>query len=91
MREIPSRRLSALGTEWGSGLEDILDEILEANTGRLDLDSQSMQDRIDSVNDKIDDENDRLDRYEERLVAKYARLETTLTLLQQQLAYFSAS
>ena len=72
----------------GSSFAGILDEILDVGTGRLDMDDEIMQDKIDNVSDHIESETKRLDRIEARLIAKYARLEKTLSLLQQQFGAF---
>jgi len=64
-------------------LEDLLDTILEAN-GRLDISAETLDDRIEQMESTIEREESRLENIEARLVAKFARLEKTLTLLQQQ-------
>lgn len=66
--------------------EDVLDRILQATTGTLELEQDHVKDRIEHLQDRIDAEEQRLTRREARLVAKYARLEKTLALLQNQMA-----
>jgi flagellar hook-associated protein 2 len=66
-------------------LDNVLDNILDAQ-GQLDLSSGVLDSQIKQMGDSIEREQARLDREEERLYQKYARLETTLTLLQQQYA-----
>ena len=60
--------------------------MLEVTSGTLALDQNIDQIRSSHLQDQIDTEEDRLADVEERLVAKYARLERTLTLLQNQMA-----
>ncbi len=64
-------------------LEDLLDTILEAN-GRLDISDEVLDDKIKQMESTIEREESRLEKVEARLIAKFARLEKTLTLLQQQ-------
>ncbi|MBP7051071.1 MAG: flagellar filament capping protein FliD [Phycisphaerae bacterium] len=71
-------------------MDDALEGILNATTGMLALDQDQVQDQIDHLQDAIDREEDRLEGVETRLIAKYARLEKTLTLLQNQFAGLSS-
>jgi len=64
-------------------LDTLIDEILDTD-GRLDLAEDSLDDKIDEIEDDIEDETDRIADYQTRLEEKYARLEKTLTELQQQ-------
>ncbi len=64
-------------------LEDLLDGILDTG-GRFETSTNAMDNKISSVKDKISKEQQRLEGVEKRLVQKYARLEKTLTILQQQ-------
>jgi len=66
-------------------MEDVLGRILKATNGVLTLNQESTDDRISRLKDDIESEEDRLTRRETRLIAKYARLESTLTLLQSQM------
>jgi flagellar capping protein FliD len=65
-------------------LEDVIDGILETD-GRVDISVDNAQARIDELERKIDYEEDRLERVEERLILRYARLEKTLTAMQEQM------
>jgi len=64
-------------------LEDLLDTILKAY-GRLDISDEVLDDKIKQMEFTIEREESRLEDAEARLIAKFARLEKTLTLLQQQ-------
>jgi flagellar capping protein FliD len=64
-------------------LEDFLDEILETN-GRIGIAEDILDDQIKQMEDTIEREESRLEDVEARLIAKFARLEKTLSLLQQQ-------
>ncbi len=68
--------------------EDFLDEILEAD-GRLDVSKDILDGRITAMERRIENEEARLTKVETRLITKYARLERTLILLQQQMAAVS--
>ncbi len=72
-------------------MEDTLDRFLKSTTGWLGLDEESVETQIENLEDRIAIEEDRLSRHEDRLVAKYARLEKTLTLLQNQMAALGLS
>jgi len=65
-------------------LEDLLEEILEAN-GRLDISKDIVEDRITDIEWTIKREEERLEMIETRLIEKFARLEKTLATLQQQM------
>jgi len=65
-------------------LENMLDEILEVD-GRLDIGSDILDDKIEQIDLTIDREEARLEWVEQNLVEKFARMEKTLTLLQQQM------
>jgi len=71
---------------FAGAVEDVLDRILKATNGALTLNQESTDDRISRLKDDIESEEDRLTRREARLVAKYAQLESTLTLLQSQMS-----
>ncbi len=64
-------------------LEDFLDEILKTN-GRIDIAEDILDDKIKQMENTIEREESRLEDVEARLIAKFARLEKTLSLLQQQ-------
>lgn len=69
-------------------LEDLLEEILEAN-GRLDISEDIVEDRITNIESTIEREEERLELIETRLIQKFARLEKTLAMLQQQMGAVS--
>jgi len=84
--------LTSAGTFTGSirikqgmvgALEDFLDEILKTN-GRIDIADDILDDQIKQMENTIEREESRLEDVEARLIAKFARLEKTLSLLQQQ-------
>jgi len=84
--------LTSTGTFTGSirvkqgmvgSLEDFLEEILE-NNGRINIAEDILDDQIKQMEDTIEREESRLEDVEARLIAKFARLEKTLSLLQQQ-------
>jgi len=66
-------------------LEETIQEVIEAD-GRLDVGVEFIEGRIDTLEKKIKDEEARLENREDRLVAKFARMERTLTTLQQQMS-----
>ncbi|MHC4395218.1 MAG: flagellar filament capping protein FliD [Planctomycetota bacterium] len=68
-------------------LEDFVDEILKTD-GRIDISKDILNDSIEQMEKTIEREENRLDGIEARLIAKFARLEKTLSLIQQQ---FSAA
>ena len=71
---------------FAGAMDDKIDRFVKASTGWLTLDQESIKTQIANLDDRIEQEEDRLSRVEERLVARYARLEKTLTLLQNQMA-----
>ena len=64
-------------------LENLLDDVLKTD-GQLDTSTKVLNEKNAALQAKIDKEQIRLDKAEKRLVAKYARLETILTRMQQQ-------
>jgi flagellar hook-associated protein 2 len=72
-------------------IEDILDKMLKATTGSIQIDQEYVDDQIDNIQKKIDNEEDRLNVKEQRLVARFATLEKTLALLQNQMAALGIS
>lgn len=66
-------------------LEELASEMLQ-KTGRVPVAQDSLSDKIDRLNDRIEEEQYRLEKVENRLVMRYARLESQLTLIQQQFA-----
>ncbi len=70
---------------FAGAMQDALDRILKTTTGVIDIDQEHIDDTIKSLQDRIDEEQARLDRKQEQLVAKFARMEKTLALLQSQM------
>ena len=66
-------------------VEDALDKMLKATTGSIQIDQEHVTDVIDGFQDRILAEENRLTKVEERLVARFARLERALALIQQQM------
>ncbi|HIJ66762.1 MAG TPA: flagellar filament capping protein FliD [Planctomycetes bacterium] len=66
-------------------VKDVLDDVL-AYDGRIPVSKKSISDYIERLNEQIETEQTRLDAYEERLVLRFARLERTLQLLNQQMS-----
>ena len=69
-------------------LDDLIGKEL-ASSGPLDVSKNTLDDESAAMQKKIDDEQTRLDTYKQTLVDKYARLEQTLTLIQQQMSAVS--
>ncbi|MHC4499566.1 MAG: flagellar filament capping protein FliD, partial [Planctomycetota bacterium] len=70
---------------FAGAIEDVLDRMLKATTGSIQIDQEHVDDQVEYLQDRIDDEEDRLTRTEARLVARFARLEKTLALIQHQM------
>ncbi|HAL45274.1 MAG: hypothetical protein A2Y12_11020 [Planctomycetes bacterium GWF2_42_9] len=62
---------------------------LLSTDGRMDLATDALNTKIDTVELTIEKENDKIDTYEKRLKEKYARLEKVLTDIQQQYSSIS--
>lgn len=71
-------------------MENALDNILKVSTGILSADQSQVDAQIEHLQKQMDAEETRLTQKEEILVTKYALLEKTLTLLQNQTAALSA-
>ncbi|GAH52242.1 unnamed protein product, partial [marine sediment metagenome] len=69
-------------------LEDLLDQVLEAD-GRLDISEDILDDKITAMERRIENEENRLTKVETRLIAKFARLEKMLAMMQQQMSAVS--
>jgi flagellar hook-associated protein 2 len=67
-------------------IEDAINRMLKTTTGSLILDQQQVTDQIEYLDEKIELEEYRLTKREEYLIRKFAHLEKTLALLQNQLA-----
>jgi len=74
---------------FAGNLQKIVDDMLKPGTGRVSLAATAIQGRIDNVNKRVSDEEDRLKRVEERLHAQYARLESLIQSIQQQMSGLS--
>ncbi len=72
-------------------MSDTLNKILKASSGSIQIDQSNIKDQIDLLQDKIDLEQYRLDKKEKSLNARFARLEKTLTLLQNQMSALGLS
>ncbi len=76
------------------GMVNILDtyikDVLAAN-GRIDISRDVLDEKIRAIKDKISKEEARLDKYKQRLVDKFARLERTISTLQQQFTSINAA
>lgn len=70
---------------FAGGIKETLDDILAYN-GRIPISKKSISDYIDRLNEQIETEQKRLETYEDRLVLKFARLEKTLQMMNQQMA-----
>jgi len=66
-------------------MEDMLDDLLRPD-GRLDVGEDINEDDIERMELRIANEEDRLEAVQDRLIDKFARLEKTLTMMQQQMA-----
>jgi flagellar hook-associated protein 2 len=66
-------------------VKDTLDDIL-AHDGRIPISKESIADYIERLNNQIEEEQGRLEDFEDRLVLKFARLERTLQMINQQMA-----
>ncbi len=67
-------------------IEDDLDRMLKTTTGSIQIDQERVKDTIENIQVNIELEERRLTQREARLIAQYARLEKTLTLLQNQMS-----
>jgi flagellar capping protein FliD len=70
-------------------LNSRLDEMLDSVDGRVVISKEMMDDKIEYVVDRMDREITRLEVSEKRLIAKFARLERLLSMIQQQMAGIS--
>ena len=76
---------------FAGAIEDAVDSMLKATTGTIKIDQEHVDDVIKSIQTKIEDEEYRLALKEKRLVARFARLEKTLALIQQQMSLLGLS
>ena len=66
-------------------IEDALDNILKVTTGSIDIDQEHVDDQIEGIKEKIELEEYRLTIKENRYIKQFAQLESTLSLLQNQM------
>jgi len=66
-------------------IEDAIDRMLKTTTGSIIISQDRVGDQIELLEDKIENEQVRLDKREGRLIARFARLERTLTMIEGQL------
>ncbi|MCX5645680.1 MAG: flagellar filament capping protein FliD [Phycisphaerae bacterium] len=71
---------------FAGAMSDALDRMLDATTGVLTVDRKGIDDQIQHLQDQIKVEQDRLTQKQKALTARFARLEKTLTLIQNQMA-----
>jgi len=67
-------------------IEEVLDKMLKITTGSIQIDQKHVDNQIEALQDKIDREEVLLTKREDRLVARFARLEKNLALIQRQMA-----
>ncbi len=76
---------------FAGAMEDSLDKILKTTSGSIKIDQENVKDQLDLLDDKIENEEYRLEQKEKHLTERFARLEKTLTLLQNQMAALGMS
>jgi len=69
-------------------IEEVLDNMLKVTTGSIQIDQKHVDNQIKALQDKIDREEVLLTKREDRLVARFARLEKNLALIQRQMSSF---
>jgi flagellar hook-associated protein 2 len=74
---------------FGDNLYDMVTEMLKSD-GRIDLARDSITSQIGQQQDRIDKEQTRLEKHQQYLQSKYARLESALNSMQQQMATVNA-
>lgn len=70
---------------FAGAMADALDKILKTPSGSIQIDQENAKEQIDALQDKMDLEQYRLDKKQQELTARFARLESTLVLLQNQM------
>jgi len=75
---------------FAGAMEDVIDSALRSTTGSMKISIDAVSDNIEYIQDKIDSEEKKLEKREERLIVRFARLESSLTLMQNQFAAISA-
>jgi len=76
---------------FAGAMAEVLDRILDTTTGTLPTSRKNMDEQIQHLQTQIATETDRLTQKQSALVAKFARLESTLALLQNQMAALGLS
>jgi len=71
---------------FAGAIKDSIDRILKPTTGSIQIDQEHVGEIVEHLQEKIEAEESRLTKREAFLVAKFARLERTLALIQNQLA-----
>ncbi|MHC4435834.1 MAG: flagellar filament capping protein FliD [Planctomycetota bacterium] len=71
---------------FAGAIEDELDNILKTTTGPIDIDQEHVDDQIEGFKERIEFEEYRLTVKENRFIKQFAQLESTLALLQNQMA-----
>ena len=72
-------------------MEDALDKMLKSTTGTIQINQEHVDDVIEGLQKKIEAEEYRLTLREKRLVARFARLEKTQAMIQQQMSILGLS
>lgn len=72
-----------------NGFQSMLENVTKASTGRIPISLETANNKIRTLETKIEKEQSRLDRVKQRYVQKFARLEKTLSLMQQQFGALS--
>jgi flagellar hook-associated protein 2 len=75
---------------FAGNLYDIVDKMTDSSTGRVTASKKGVETQISNIEKRIENEQIRLEKVQERLVAKYARLEKMLTMIQQQFSGLSS-
>ena len=70
--------------------KSLADELLKSTTGRIAIARNVHQNTMERINERIADEQERLERQENYLILKFARLESTLSMINQQMAALNA-
>lgn len=76
---------------FAGAIEVALDKMLKTTTGSIYIDQKHVDTQIQNLQDKIDREEEALTKREERLIAKFARLEKNLALIQRQMSALGLS
>lgn len=69
---------------FAGNLYNKVDDLIDFTNGRVTIAQEAAAEQIRNIEKRIDSEIDRLDKVEARLVARFARLEKMLSMIQQQ-------